>query len=899
MRELCRTLTVSIFAAVLAAGTLTFAEADARSVSYDLDIPSEDLTAALQSFAIASHHKLLYKAELTAGKISRALKGHFTAHEAMEALLSGTGLSYEITGSSVVLIKNQPGGKTSELREEGATPLSPRAEPQGSGGTPVLLAQVNQGTSGPPAAGDDQNSEKKKKEEGLSEIVVTGTLISGVQPTSRVAEFSREDIQQQGFSTVQDFIQSIPQNFNGGASENTVYNSTGAGGSQNAVNATGINLRGLGNDATLVLLDGHRVAAGNTLGNFVDVSLIPVAALARVDVMADGASALYGSDAVGGVVNFVLRRGFDGQETTARYGSVTQGSRYDVQASQTSGHDWGSGSAMIVYSFDHTTPLDAQDRSFTQGVQQPYTLLPERTTNSVLLTAQQEVGNTTQLFGDAVYSNRSGDTDFNSFGIYHEPESIHSYFVTGGIRGSVSDNVNFEISPSYSKSDTHFSTYNVGLGDLLQTDVLAGTSILSVDAKLDGLLFSIPTGDVRFAAGGQFRRETYSSQDSVLVHTDFDASRTVSAGFIELHVPLMGSRDSANSAGTLELELADRQEHYSDFGNTNNPKVGLLWEPIHNLKLRANYSTSYVAPVLEFLNPVPSAVDAIPGNFAGGILGPGAPDSLFVFGGNPELLPQKSTNWTTGVDFKLSDVGVSTYVDYYHVSYIDRINNISALNLLFTAFQNESILGPSIVQRNPSPAYVQMLAAEPTFLNLGVANLATIGAVVDARELNLSAVRTSGLDFGISQVFRPSIGRFEVAIDGTYILEFDNKVTALSPFASFLNQAYNPIDLKLRGRGSFQRGPFAVGAYLNYVNSYHNVVNDVSVPVASWATLDMNASYRFEHLAKGTTLMLGVTNLTNKAPPYVLNTNVAGLNYDGANASALGRFLYVQIVTQW
>jgi len=78
MRNVCRTLTISICAALLAAGTLTFADAGARSVSYDLNIPSEDLTAALQSFAIASHHKLLYKAELTAGKISRALKGHFT-----------------------------------------------------------------------------------------------------------------------------------------------------------------------------------------------------------------------------------------------------------------------------------------------------------------------------------------------------------------------------------------------------------------------------------------------------------------------------------------------------------------------------------------------------------------------------------------------------------------------------------------------------------------------------------------------------------------------------------------------------------------------------------------------------------------------------------------------------
>src|SRR5258708_33911601 len=147
MRKLCRTLTISLCAALLAVGTLTFADADARSISYALNLPSEDLTAALQPFAIASHHKLLYKAELTAGETSRALKGHFTAQEAIEALLSGTGLSYEITDSSVVLIKNQGEGKTSELHGEVNTPSSPRAPPQGSRGKPILLAQMEQITA--------------------------------------------------------------------------------------------------------------------------------------------------------------------------------------------------------------------------------------------------------------------------------------------------------------------------------------------------------------------------------------------------------------------------------------------------------------------------------------------------------------------------------------------------------------------------------------------------------------------------------------------------------------------------------------------------------------------------------------------------------------------------------
>src|ERR1700676_2644238 len=114
MRNLCRTLAIAVCTALFAAGTLTFADADARSISYDLNIPSEDLTTALQSFAIASHHKLLYRAELTAGKISRPLKGHFTAAEAIGALLYETGLTFKITGASVVLIEQQNAARTGD-----------------------------------------------------------------------------------------------------------------------------------------------------------------------------------------------------------------------------------------------------------------------------------------------------------------------------------------------------------------------------------------------------------------------------------------------------------------------------------------------------------------------------------------------------------------------------------------------------------------------------------------------------------------------------------------------------------------------------------------------------------------------------------------------------------------
>jgi iron complex outermembrane recepter protein len=176
MRNLCRTLTMSLCTALFAAGTLSFADADARSVRYDLNIPSEDLTAALQSFAIASHHKLLYKAELTAGKTTRAVVGQFTAQEAVEALLSGTGLTFQITGSAVVLIRDQNSAYPTDLRQEGATSDEPKGGKKSSS-EGFRLAQVGQGknSSAAPAVSQtsSSNGQSNSPSNGLSEIIVT------------------------------------------------------------------------------------------------------------------------------------------------------------------------------------------------------------------------------------------------------------------------------------------------------------------------------------------------------------------------------------------------------------------------------------------------------------------------------------------------------------------------------------------------------------------------------------------------------------------------------------------------------------------------------------------------------------------------------------------------------
>ena len=142
----------------------------------------------------------------------------------------------------------------------------------------------------------------------VSEIVVTGTRIPTPNLTSiaPVTSIGSADIKAQGVSRVEDLINSLPQAF---AAQGSNY-SNGSNGT-----AT-VNLRGLGSARTLVLIDGRRLQAGNPTSAITsvaaDLNFIPTGLVERVDVLTGGASAVYGADAVGGVVNFIMNKNFEG-----------------------------------------------------------------------------------------------------------------------------------------------------------------------------------------------------------------------------------------------------------------------------------------------------------------------------------------------------------------------------------------------------------------------------------------------------------------------------------------------------------------------------------------------------------------------------------------------------------
>ncbi len=196
--------------------------------------------------------------------------------------------------------------------------------------------------------------------EKMDEVVVTGTQIRGVAPVGApVISVDSQEIIDSGLNTTADILHDIPQVTSIGANSSTLGSNQNASLNTNKDNA--INIRGLGTQATLTLLDGRRTPLGGSTGVLFDPSSIPTIAISAIDVVADGASAIYGSDAVAGVANIMLRKNFEGIESSADYGT---GSDYrTTRWNAILGHQWSSGSLMVAGETSYSSALTGSQRS--------------------------------------------------------------------------------------------------------------------------------------------------------------------------------------------------------------------------------------------------------------------------------------------------------------------------------------------------------------------------------------------------------------------------------------------------------------------------------------------------------------------------------------------------------
>ncbi len=246
----------------------------------------------------------------------------------------------------------------------GVLPAFPAAAIAAAAITTIALSSTAFGQQ--PAQPPEPASSQK-----LDKVVVTGSSIRRIEGETAlpILQITREDIKRAGVSSVEELLKTISTTSTSGST--SVANTAAGGGQGGGGSASLVSLRGLGSARTLVLVNGRRTApAGGS--SAIDIGTIPLAAIERIEVLKDGASAVYGSDAVAGVVNFILRTDFSGTEVSVTFGAPTRsGGGRDMKVSAFSGFGDLSKNKFSVNlggSYQKIDPIFGNDRKFASNL---------------------------------------------------------------------------------------------------------------------------------------------------------------------------------------------------------------------------------------------------------------------------------------------------------------------------------------------------------------------------------------------------------------------------------------------------------------------------------------------------------------------------------------------------
>jgi iron complex outermembrane receptor protein len=836
-------------AAIVCMAVATPAMAQTRT----FDVPAQDASRAIPAFAKQAGIQLLANVRDVRGKKTRAVRGAYSVQEALQMLLQDSGLeAAPDTGTGIVTIR-----------------IAPRA--------------TGEAIAGSAAADND----------GSADIVVTGTNIRGQAPIgSSIISIDREKIEKSGFSSVEQLTESLPQNFGNVSSDQTIGGVGNVGDPSNLSTGSGVNLRGLGTSSTLVLLNGRRLAPSG-LGEFVDISVLPLTAVQRVEVLPDGASAIYGSDAVGGVINFILNDRFDGFESRVRYGGVTEGGLREFRVGQTAGTVWSTGSALLSYEHLNRTSLDANDRGFAAPLPDPTDLTPNEGRDSVVFSGKQSVTGGLQVFSDVIYSHRRADQASFSFAPRLIKTATDFLSANVGLAISPGKNWNGTLSASYS------NTQNDGtqlIGTAVTDLVDYGLNSQGLEGTVNGALFDIPGGPVRIAIGAAYRRESISSS------VDPKKSRNITSAYGEVTIPIFSHENRLPGIEGLVLSAAARYEKYSDFGDTLNPKIGINWVPVHGLTIRGNFNKSFRAPLL---SEQQDRVIPILFNFPDSTAADGTTLSILLQGNNARLKPERATSWSVGADFSPpSDQNLKLGFTLFNTRYTDRIAVPAPGAAVFGVYGQSAIYEP-ILDRSHNAGRINALILSPLFIDAYGQSYSTSEiTVIDNTLTNIGTSEVRGLDIGGTYSLNTSIGRVGIDLNATYLFYLRSGITSSAPQLDVSNTAFRPTKLRARLNGSWSKGPWASNFAINFAGGYENALVTPNVDISPRATIDVQVSYSTGEntgsILKNVTISASALNVFDTAPPFVSVPSLSNsAGYDPANASPLGRFLAIEIRKKW
>lgn len=589
----------------------------------------------------------------------------------------------------------------------------------------------------PPGGTATQDFKLERSAVALEEISVTGTRRadrSAIDQPVPVDVLTQEDIHQTGRTETAQILQALAPSFN-------FPRATVADGTDHTRPAT---LRGLGADQVLVLINGKRrhtsalINVNGTVGRgqgMVDLNAIPSSAIDRIEILRDGAAAQYGSDAIAGVINIILKANAT-DEFGAEIGQTAEGDGNLLNVNGTKNVRLGSdGFAQLA--------LEYRDRGYTNRSRpdrrtQYFTGDPKNsdprfvnrinhrqgdaaTADAVgFLNVGKQFGGKSEVYGFAGWSKRTGEAT----GFFRRPNdnrtvraiypdgflpiiasTIYDGSAVAGLRGETGG-WTWDLSAGYGRNSFRFdvkNSANVSLGAASPTQFYAGTLVFGqLTTNLD-VVRQVHVGfasPVNVALGGEFRDDHYRIKDgepdsyrnggvNVLDGPNAGSLPAIGAQVFPGFKPSDAvSKSRSNIAGYIDLETnvtkewvigaAGRAEHYSDFSGTDsvpsvraNWKVSSRFEPAPGLAFRAAYSTGFRAPSLG-----QSWFSSTATNFVAGVPTDNrtfpVSDPVAVALGAKPLKPERSKNTSAGVAFYPTK-GLSITADYYKITIQNRI----------------------------------------------------------------------------------------------------------------------------------------------------------------------------------------------------------------------------------
>jgi iron complex outermembrane receptor protein len=683
---------------------------------HNFDIHVQPLSSALRQLAAQSGVRILFPYDEVASIRSRRIQGWLSTQDALARLLAGTDLTSTPAGAGVIALA-APVSRTAARR----SPLA------------MQYAQASMPGSAPAAM---TMAPAPEPIEDATPIIVTGTRTTNrtvAESLAPIDVLGEKDLESSGKQSVRDLLGTLVPSIN--------VSNNGAGASW-AVRT--LSLRGLGGDQLLVLVNGKR--RHNTATLFIngsvqngqsppDLDLIPGNAIQRIEVLRDGASAQYGSDAIAGVVNIILKNDMSGGAAMTMGSTADNGGwqgRWQVDKGFAIGADGGyihlSGDGVlqdntVTKSSPITTnpfyPTGDSRNANPNRIRAKYGQ-PQVIGGNVGYDAMLPVGDSFELYSFGTYSKRhaAGWLTYrnpaalnNIIDIYSEGyiPRIHVYDedfqVAAGLRGDIGGGVHLDLSSSYGQDEVKYSqttSLNPSMGTASPTHFYLGkirfdewTSNLDLSKELDiGL-----AGPLALAVGGEYKKNKFligAGDPSSYIDGGYKSpAGTWLAGQTRTGVGSQGvtgflpsgsgswSRDNwsayINLEGKIiqgvEFGLAGRHEDYSDFGTTDTGKASIRIEPKRGFAIRGTASTGFRAPTLQQQHYASSSTINVPVNGVNQLL---PVQALPVDGvaaralGAVSLKAEKSRNLSAGIVITPAP-NLNLTIDAYQIKITDRI----------------------------------------------------------------------------------------------------------------------------------------------------------------------------------------------------------------------------------